>query len=94
MGKVYQFPRRVELEGEIRRRERSIKRAKKILRDGQPPRSDLHAHSIWIASPIMLEIGEEGLAKAQAELAMLDADDTLQYGGKLYRAERPAAGAN
>lgn len=91
---VVEFPRLVSAEQEVRRVRRNLTRAEECAVNDDPNAADLAERIRAVTSVAMIPEWMAQLRSAEAEVAMLRADDVLTYRGRIYQAVLHSAGAN
>jgi hypothetical protein len=91
---VQSFPRLTLAMEKLRRIRRNLKRCEDSIANDDPNSACLKERVRAGCSVSMLPVWQDDLKKAEAELALLEAGDTLSFGGRTYQAVRSPAGAN
>jgi hypothetical protein len=93
-AEIVEFPREVSANRRLREARRQLQRCKDSIDTDDLYSSDMRTRTRAAASIAMLDVWVDDVAKAEAEIAMLNADDTLTFRGQMYRAHRSTNGAN
>ncbi|BCA63139.1 hypothetical protein HMP09_2373 [Sphingomonas sp. HMP9] len=91
---VVPFPPGITLRAQVREAERQIERLEQQAAENDIRSMDHLERVRAIGAEVALEIWRPRLKDAQAEVTMLDANDTLTFRGQRYHAHRSFHGAN
>lgn len=93
-AEIVEFPRRVTLQADLREARCQFERLEQQVADNDIRSADRQEQIRAAVAVPMLEFWRGRLSEAEAAVAMLDADDTLTFRGRMYRAHRSFNGAN
>ena len=91
---IVEFPRAVTLQAELREARRQFDRLEQQVAGNDIRSTDRQEQIRAAVAGPMLEFWRGAVRDAEAAVAMLDADDTLNFRGQMYRAHRSINGAN
>lgn len=91
---VVEFPKLVSARQNLRYLQRELARCEERIENCDPNSRNLQERLRASLAPEMLPHWRDEIRKAEAQIAMLEATDTLSFGGRLYQAVRSTAGAN
>jgi hypothetical protein len=93
-AEIVEFPRHVAVQASLRDARRNLARCEHNVETKDPNSRDLAERLDAHISLEMIPFWRDAVRDAEAAVAMLDADDTLTFCGRVYQAHRSANGAN
>ncbi|MES3084948.1 hypothetical protein [Sphingomonas faeni] len=93
-AKVFEFPRDVSLRADLREARRQLERCERNIENDDINSPDTRERVRAACSIPMRDYWHDEVRRAEAAVAMLEADDTLTFRSQMYRAHRSINGAN
>lgn len=91
---VCHFPAEIIALERVRECKRMIAKCRHEIETADPHSSDVGERVRAGCAPDFLAFWQDELRRAERQYALATAGDAMQFGGRVYRAERSAAGAN
>ncbi|MEG8026362.1 hypothetical protein QP162_21950 [Sphingomonas aurantiaca] len=93
-AKIVEFPRTITLQADLREARRQFDRLEQQVADNDIRSTDRQEQIRAAVAIPMLEFWRGAVRDAEVAVAMLGAEDTLNFRGQMYRAHRSINGAN